>query len=82
MYQLELNDDDIGTIHFVGNRYCWSDALMSICHEGINEIPEHKAWKLSEAFEKDTEGNHSMFPMLDPHSNLARKLYAFFDSIV
>lgn len=45
-------------------------------------IPEHTAWELKEAFESDTEGGHSMFPMLQTPSALSVKLYEFLDRIV
>lgn len=45
-------------------------------------IPEYLAWELAEAFEADTEGGHSPFPMLDPRSELYAKLTRFWDSII
>lgn len=83
MYTLELTAQDLDTIGFVGHRYGWSDALCKACLEvGHNEIPEHVAWELQEAFESDCEGGHSSFPMLDPASKLCRKLTSFWVSIV
>jgi len=82
MYVLELTDDDMRTIHFVGGRYCWSDALARHCHAGTNRIPEFVAWEIKQAFEDDTDGGHSFFPMLDQHSELATKLFSFLESIV
>jgi len=63
MYKLDLTENDIKTISFVGHRYAWSDALKNM-QQGANEIPEHEAWEITRAFEDDTEGGHSPFPML------------------
>ncbi len=84
MYRLTLTDDDCNTIRFVGGRYEWSNALLAegLGIPGEHEIPEHVAWSLNEAFEADTEGGHSYFPMLDSRSDLAHKLYTFMDAIV
>ena len=62
-YELELTEDNVKTIAFVGHRYGWSDALKSFA-EGTNELAEHEAWEVREAIESDTEGGHSLFPML------------------
>ncbi len=81
-YRLELTESDMSDIWFIGHRYGWSDSLVKYCHVGINEIPEHVAWEISNAIESDTEGGHSYFPMLDGRSELAEKLYKFIESIV
>lgn len=80
-YKLNLTHDDIQTIAFVGHRYCWSEALWHL-DDGEHDISELEAWAIREAFEADTEGGHSPFPMLDPRSELADKLYRLWDSIV
>jgi hypothetical protein len=72
-YRLTLTEQDVATIHFVGNSYCWSEALSRF-DAGEHVLPEHVAWRLVDAFEADTEGGHSYFPMLDPRSPLADKL--------
>lgn len=82
MYNLHLTDDDIRTIDFVGYRYAWSSWLQDNCQTGDNELPEHVAWELQEAFESDTNGGHSMFPMLDHSCNLAEKLFRLLDAII
>ena len=80
MYTLTLSESDVRDIRFVGGRYGWSEALR--CYEpGEHKIPESEAWGIREAFESDTEGNHSYFPMLGG-GELRDKLYAFMDSIV
>lgn len=81
MYVLHLTQEDVSAIHFVGHRYAWSESLSSY-GEGENNIPEHEAWALLEAFKEDTEGGHSFFPMLSHSSNLAGKLFRFMDEIV
>ena len=80
-YELNLTSDDIKTIAFVGDRYSWS-AILSKYSEGENDIPEHEAWEIKDAFEEDMEGGHSIFPMLDPDSELYDKLLKFYNSIV
>jgi len=55
---------------------------MKHCEVGVNEIAENVAWAIAESFQADTEGNHNAFPMLDGRSELADKLYRFWDSIV
>lgn len=81
-YRLDLTQSDIDTASFVGNRYDWSLALLRLCSEGENELAEHEAWELFEAFQKDTDGGHNFFPMLDPRSDLSGKLYRLMDKIV
>ena len=80
-YQLTLAADEVGSIAFVGSRYAWSDALRSL-EVGDNQLTEAEAWGMAEAFAADTEGGHSPFPMLDPRSDLAAKLTAFWAAIV
>ena len=79
-YTLTLTNDDIRTISFVGGRYAWSDALRGM-DTGTHELTEPEAWELSEAFESDTEGGHSPFPMLGP-IDLRDKLNRLWESIV
>lgn len=80
-YTLALTQEDIDTIGFVGHRYAWSEALGGL-GEGDNPLAEHEAWALQEAFEQDTEGGHSFFPMLSHESELAGKLFTLMESIV
>lgn len=81
-YTLDLTAEDFDAIDFARGRYGWATALWENCEEGRNEIPENVAWELQEAFESDTEGNHSYFPCLDGQSDLAEKLYTFMLAIV
>jgi hypothetical protein len=81
MYQLNLTEEDINTIAFVGDRYCWSEA-MSTLDVGVNLITEPDAWEIQEAVELDTEGGHSPLPMLDPRSKLYEKITNFISQIV
>lgn len=80
-YTLTLDASDLCTIGFIGHRYGWSEALSSL-GEGNNALAEHEAWELLSAFESDTEGGHSFFPMLSHDSELAGKLFALMDEIV
>ena len=80
-YRLELTDDDMRSIDFVGLRYGWSAALGRL-EVGTNDLAEHEAWVLRDACEAGTIGGHSLFPMLDPRSMLADKLNRFLESIV
>lgn len=82
MYKLELTHADVEAIAMVGNRYHWSAALEQLTGPGINELAEHEAWQLRDAFEADMEGGHSPFPLLNPDSLLSAKLYRLWDSIV
>ena len=88
MYTLEITQDEWHTIWTIGFRYSWSEALMGspigpVDLDGENQLlEEHEAWELAEAFEFDTVGGHSAFPLLNPDSDLSRKLYEFWDSIV
>lgn len=81
MYKLTLTAEDIDTIAWVGERYCWSSALLRL-QEGENHLQEYQAWAIVDAFKEDTEGGHSFFPCLDSRNELAEKLYTFLDSIV
>ena len=80
-YAIILTEDDVNTIAFVGNRYAWSEALLAL-EAGENKLTEPEAWSIKGAFERDTEGGHSLFPMLDARSDLAAKLIAFLNAIV
>lgn len=80
-YTLTLTEEDVSTIAFVGGRYSWSDALRGL-EAGDNGLAEHEAWEIAEAFEADTEGGHSPFPMLDGRSALYGTLRGFWDSII
>jgi hypothetical protein len=80
-YRLWLDDDDVQTIFFVGDRYCWSAALGAL-EAGDNELTEVEAWEIVDAFERDTEGGHAPFPMLDQRSNLCVRLQRLWDSVV
>lgn len=80
-YFLALTEDDVRTIAFIGDRYDWSNALR-LLDAGENQLAEHEAWRIADAFASDTEGGHTPFPMLDPQSDLFAKLTAFCASIV
>ena len=80
-YTLQLTEADVEAIAFVGNRYAWSDALRGL-DAGENLLTEPESWRIAEAFERDTEGGHQPFPMLNHRSALASKLMAFWASIV
>ena len=82
-YYIELTEKDIDTISFVGFRYCWSNCLDGIAlFSGKNELTEAEAWTIKEAMDEDTEGNHSLFPMLNPSSSLYAELLRFYESII
>lgn len=81
MYTLDLTAVEIDTIAFVGGRYSWS-AILTPYVQGRNEIPEHEAWDIQAAFQEDTAGGHSMFPMLDHRSELYSKLMLFWEGII
>lgn len=80
-YKITLSESDIETIAFVGGRYAWADALLSLT-EGENEVPESEAWEIRDAFDADCEGGHEMFPMLDLRSDLCEKLVKFYEEVV
>lgn len=80
-YKLNLTESDFETILFVGDRYHWSDACRMLLSEGDNDVSECDAWDLRDAFEADTEGGHSPFPML-ADCELRDKLVSFWDSII
>jgi len=81
-YSLNLTEDDMTTIGWVGGRYCWSEALLFYLEEGYNEISESMAWELRRRFDQDRQGGHSLFPLLAPDCKLYFKLEDFYDSIV
>lgn len=88
MYTLKLTREETDSVDFVGHRYSWSAALQKLLaydDDGEPEtisMSESEAWELVSAFEADTEGGHSFFPMLDHGSELAGKLFAIMESIV
>lgn len=77
MYTLKLTEKDVETISFVGCRYSWSTALLSL-EVGINHISEPEAWEIAEAFDADD----ARFPLLDSQSDLFQKLLDFWDEII
>lgn len=81
MYKLVLTEEDLNTIAFCSNSYSWAYALYPY-ELGENNIPEHEAWEIKDAFEEDMKGGHSIFPMLNPNSDLYNKLIEFYNSIV
>lgn len=80
-YRLVLTAEDVLTITFVGARYAWSEALLGL-PEGVHEFDEAAAWQLAEAFDEDSVGGHTVFPLLSPRSELYAKLVEFRESIV
>jgi len=81
MYTLDLTQDDLSTISFIGNRYSWSQSLLHL-EEGKNSIAESQAWEIKDAIEEDMVGGHDAYPMLDTHSELCDKLHKFYVEIV
>lgn len=79
-YILELTEDDMEVISFVGNRYSWSQALCRM-EAGEHDLTESEAWNLVAQFEEDGEGNHGLFPMLDRSCDLYGKLTEFMEDI-
>ena len=79
MYTLNLTDEDLETIYYVGNRYGWSHNLLDIgVSIGENTLTESEAWYFNEGVEED-EGT---FPMLDDRSELYTKFNNLLNSIV
>ena len=80
-YHLDLTAEDVSAIRFVGGRYAWSWSLRGMT-EGTNKVSEASAWEIQAACEEDTNGRHSMFPMLAQDSALYGKLMTLLESIV
>ena len=75
VYILSITDKDLDTIHWVGDRYCWSSVLGKYCfEEGDVELTQEDVDEIIEDFKRDTEGGHDFFPCLAPGSDLSRKL--------
>lgn len=89
-YSIKLTKDDVKTFEWVGVRYGWSDAFLALYpnkfqglpKSGKNEFAEHEMWEWKEAVDGDMEGGHSIFPLLDPDSELWDKLFKLYESIV
>ena len=81
MYVLNLNESDLDTISFVGNRYGWSESIINL-GKGDNHVRESDAWTIKDAIDSDMDGGHNAFPMLDPQSELFAKMYKFYNEIV
>ena len=76
MYRLDLTEEDIDTIEFVGNRYGWSSNLIQVgISEGVNEFTDSEAWYIKQGIEADMEGGHDGYPMLDTSSDLCEKIH-------
>lgn len=84
VYTLEIDHAGADAIAFVGFRYAWADKLQALGYDtiGTHTMRESDAWELAEAFEQDTEGGHSPFPMLAPSSTLYENLSRLWESIV
>lgn len=80
-YRLTLTADDVSAIEFAAGRYAWATQLFGLT-AGENRLTESEAWDIKSACEDDGEGGHSMFPLLDPRSELAEKLRTFLERIV
>jgi len=82
-YQLDLTEDDLGTIGFVGNRYGWSNSLIKVgVSEGVNDLTYSEVWEVADGIESDCEGGHDGYPMLDTRSDLCWKLNNLYLSVV
>ena len=72
---ITFSKEDVDTIYWVGDRYCWSSVLGKFCfEEGDVEFEAEDVKEIMEEFERDTEGGHSMFPCLARGSSLHLKL--------
>jgi hypothetical protein len=80
-YILDLTEADVRDIEFVGARYAWAEAFLDL-EVGENALSEPEAWRIKDAIERDIEGGHTPFPMLDPRSRLYEKLTTFWSGIV
>ncbi len=76
MYHLELTEEDVKTIAFVGGRYSWSSSLLGY-EAGMHTISELDAIDLKKAFREDD----SPFPMLSPTCPLFKKLTTFYITV-
>jgi len=82
-YVLEITDQDIKTIKFVGHRYSWSDILLDYivvnCFEHLQiEMTEAEAHDWKQAIEEED----SLFTLLDNQSELYSNLVKLWQSIV
>lgn len=79
-YTLELTNEEVATLHFVGHRYAWAPPLEEclISEKGANVVfmTECEAWEWCD--EVNEEGG--TFPLASPE--FAVKLYSFMDSII
>ena len=89
-YSLLLSVEDIKTIDWVGDRYSWSSWLRErlyqanpILGEGlVLKFHEYEMWDFKDAIEEDTQGGHSMLPLLDERSELYGKIKNLLESVV
>lgn len=89
-YRLELTEQDLHTLYFVGHRYCCGSMLIEAIQKYeewrvdntncVYHLPEHVAWQISEYINLDTEDGTTEHPLLA--GELWSKLLEFKDSIV
>ncbi len=85
MYTIQLDNNSINAINFVGYRYMWSD-ILSTYEPTVNddgsmqiELSEADAFILHDAILNDDSG---FLPCLSPNSLLYQELYNFINSVV
>lgn len=78
MYTIELTEDDMKAIRFIGYRYEWSNWCRNNLEVGINDLREHMAWEFVDAVNADD----CLYPMLDTNSRLFDKLNTLYNEVV
>lgn len=77
---LDITNQDLDTICWVGDRYCWSAVLgKHFFEEGTQELTVEDATEIVEEFKADMEGGHQAFPCLQKGSALHRKIIQIID---
>jgi len=74
-FTLSLTDEEISSIIWAGDRYCWSAILSRYCVEpGELELTLEDTSEIIKEFKNDMEGGHAAFPCLLRGSSLHKKL--------
>lgn len=91
-YIFHATTADWVSIHWVGDRYSWSETLARLATEesepepgdgfALYHLSAANAWEWRDAVEADTIGGHSPFPCLDPSSSLHSQLSTLVNAIV
>jgi len=76
VYRLELSNDEVQALQFIGKRYEWSEYLLACLEGNVVMMTEREAWN----WRDDVDSDDSPFPMASP--SFAQKLSDFYWEVI